>query len=32
MELRAAGVSDLRFSTADARLRDAARVEGFEPA
>jgi predicted nucleic acid-binding protein len=32
MELRAAGVSDLRFSTADARLRASARVEGFEPA
>ncbi len=32
MELRAAGASGLRFSTADARLRDAARLEGFEPA
>ena len=32
MELRAAGVSDLRFSTADARLRASARREGFESA
>jgi uncharacterized protein len=32
MELRAAGASSLRFSTADARLRDAAGLEGFETA
>lgn len=33
LELRsAAGGSDLRFSTADARLAAAARLEGFEPA
>lgn len=32
VELRAAGASGLRFSTADTRLRDAARLEGFEPA
>jgi predicted nucleic acid-binding protein len=32
VELRTAGVSGLRFSTADTRLRDAARLEGFEPA
>ena len=32
VELRAAGVTDLRFSSADDRLRAAARVEGFDPA
>jgi predicted nucleic acid-binding protein len=32
VEIRAAGASGLRFSTADARLRTAARAEGFEPA
>jgi predicted nucleic acid-binding protein len=32
VELRAAGVGDLRFSSADARLRAAAQAEGFEPA
>ncbi|OGD11731.1 MAG: hypothetical protein A2Y86_09400 [Candidatus Aminicenantes bacterium RBG_13_62_12] len=32
MELRAAGASGLCFSTADARLRDAARLEGFKSA
>lgn len=32
MKLLAAGAPGLRFSTADARLWDAARLEGFEPA
>jgi predicted nucleic acid-binding protein len=30
VELRAAGVTDLRFSSADDRLRAAAQAEGFE--
>ncbi len=32
VELRTAGVADLRFSSADDRLRAAARAEGFDPA